>query len=193
MCHGQIKAHTDAQTRRCRRLDGRSNAARRARSLGRRSSLREIQPRASCMSRKAPCGCRSCRTLERKPSSPCSKGGHFFGEGCLAGQLQRMATATAMTPCTIVAVEKQEMVRQLQARARVRGSFPDAHADEEHPNRRRSDRPALQFHREAAGTHASCCSRDTVNPRRLTAPFRACLRSSWPRWSARHGRVSTSS
>jgi CRP/FNR family transcriptional regulator, cyclic AMP receptor protein len=41
-------------------------------------------------------------------------GGHFFGEGCLAGQLQRMATATAMTPCTIVAVEKQEMVRHLR-------------------------------------------------------------------------------
>jgi CRP-like cAMP-binding protein len=32
--------------------------------------------------------------------------GHFFGEGCLAGQSQRMATATAMAPCTILAVEK---------------------------------------------------------------------------------------
>ena len=42
--------------------------------------------------------------------------GHFFGEGCLAGQSQRMATATAMAPCTIVAVEKQEMVRHLRAR-----------------------------------------------------------------------------
>jgi CRP-like cAMP-binding protein len=42
--------------------------------------------------------------------------GHFFGEGCLAGQLQRMASATAMSPCTIVAVEKPEMVRHLQAR-----------------------------------------------------------------------------
>ena len=41
--------------------------------------------------------------------------GHFFGEGCLAGQLHRMATATAMTACTIVVVEKQEMVRQLHA------------------------------------------------------------------------------
>jgi CRP-like cAMP-binding protein len=40
----------------------------------------------------------------------------FFGEGCLAGQLQRMATATAMAPCTILAVEKPEMVRQLHAR-----------------------------------------------------------------------------
>jgi CRP/FNR family transcriptional regulator, cyclic AMP receptor protein len=40
---------------------------------------------------------------------------HFFGEGCLAGQAQRMATATAMTVCTIVVVDKQEMVRQLHA------------------------------------------------------------------------------
>jgi CRP-like cAMP-binding protein len=41
--------------------------------------------------------------------------GHFFGEGCLAGQLHRMATAMAMTPSTILAVEKSEMVRQLHA------------------------------------------------------------------------------
>ena len=40
---------------------------------------------------------------------------HFFGESCLAGQSQRMATATAMTTCTIVVVDKQEMVRQLHA------------------------------------------------------------------------------
>jgi CRP/FNR family cyclic AMP-dependent transcriptional regulator len=38
---------------------------------------------------------------------------HFFGEGCLVGQSQRMATATAMAPCTILRVEKDEMVRQL--------------------------------------------------------------------------------
>jgi CRP/FNR family transcriptional regulator, cyclic AMP receptor protein len=41
--------------------------------------------------------------------------GHFFGEGCLAGQAQRMATATAVAPCTILTVEKQEMVRRLHA------------------------------------------------------------------------------
>ena len=41
--------------------------------------------------------------------------GHFFGEGCLVGQTQRMATAAAMTPCTIIIVEKQDMVRQLHA------------------------------------------------------------------------------
>ena len=39
--------------------------------------------------------------------------GHFFGEGCLVGQPQRMASASTMTPCTIVVVQKEEMVRQL--------------------------------------------------------------------------------
>jgi len=40
---------------------------------------------------------------------------HFFGEGCLVGQPNRMATASAMAACTIVVVEKPEMVRQLHA------------------------------------------------------------------------------
>jgi CRP-like cAMP-binding protein len=39
--------------------------------------------------------------------------GHFLGEGCLAGQAHRMATARAIAPSTIVAVEKPEMVRHL--------------------------------------------------------------------------------
>ena len=43
-------------------------------------------------------------------------GGHFFGEGCLASQPRRMATATAMTPSTIISVEKPDMVRELHAR-----------------------------------------------------------------------------
>jgi len=40
--------------------------------------------------------------------------GHFFGEGCLAGQSRRMATATAMTPCTIQTVDHHEMLRQIR-------------------------------------------------------------------------------
>jgi CRP-like cAMP-binding protein len=35
----------------------------------------------------------------------------FCGEGCLAGQLRRIATATAMTDCEIMRVEKAAMVR----------------------------------------------------------------------------------
>ena len=42
--------------------------------------------------------------------------GHFFGEGCLASQTQRMATASAMGPSSVKVVEKEEMVRHLHAR-----------------------------------------------------------------------------
>jgi CRP/FNR family transcriptional regulator, cyclic AMP receptor protein len=39
--------------------------------------------------------------------------GEFFGEGCLAGQPSRMATAVAMTDCTLDKIEKQLMARIL--------------------------------------------------------------------------------
>ena len=41
--------------------------------------------------------------------------GEFLGEGCLAGQSIRMGTATAMTPSTLVVVDKNEMARALHA------------------------------------------------------------------------------
>ena len=41
-------------------------------------------------------------------------GGDFFGEGCLAGQIKRMSTATAMTDCETVRLDKTEMVRVLR-------------------------------------------------------------------------------
>jgi CRP-like cAMP-binding protein len=37
----------------------------------------------------------------------------FFGEGCLAGQPLRLATATALTDCTLYRIEKALMVRML--------------------------------------------------------------------------------
>ncbi|HVN81169.1 MAG TPA: Crp/Fnr family transcriptional regulator [Terriglobia bacterium] len=39
--------------------------------------------------------------------------GQFFGEGCLAGQSVRFATASAMTDCTLARVEKAMMARML--------------------------------------------------------------------------------
>lgn len=39
--------------------------------------------------------------------------GFFFGEGCLAGQTLRMATARALEPCSIVCVQKATMNRIL--------------------------------------------------------------------------------
>jgi len=42
--------------------------------------------------------------------------GDFCGEGCLAGQLVRMATAMAATDCTIVRVAKPSMIKALHER-----------------------------------------------------------------------------
>src|ERR1700688_4220927 len=41
--------------------------------------------------------------------------GDFFGEGGLAGQLIRVGTATAITPTTLLVIEKKEMIRVLHA------------------------------------------------------------------------------
>lgn len=39
--------------------------------------------------------------------------GDFFGEGCLAGQLQRMSTATALPACSVMRLERDAVVRVL--------------------------------------------------------------------------------
>jgi CRP/FNR family transcriptional regulator, cyclic AMP receptor protein len=39
--------------------------------------------------------------------------GDFFGEGSLAGQVVRIGTATAITPTTLLVIEKKEMIRVL--------------------------------------------------------------------------------
>jgi len=39
----------------------------------------------------------------------------FFGEGCMAGQTIRMGTATAITPTTLLVIDKDELVRVLHA------------------------------------------------------------------------------
>jgi CRP-like cAMP-binding protein len=47
----------------------------------------------------------------------------FFGEGCLAGQSTRMMTATCITPCSAVRIEKAAMIRLLRERAVVAQTF----------------------------------------------------------------------
>src|ERR1700720_479019 len=41
--------------------------------------------------------------------------GDFFGEGGMAGQSVRMGTATAITPTTLLVIEKNEMIHMLHA------------------------------------------------------------------------------
>ena len=47
----------------------------------------------------------------------------FFGEGCLAGQTIRMGRATAITPATLLAIEKNEMLRVLHAEHELSDHF----------------------------------------------------------------------
>jgi CRP/FNR family transcriptional regulator, cyclic AMP receptor protein len=42
--------------------------------------------------------------------------GNFFGEGCMAGQALRMMTASAITDCTLLRIEKPAMVAALHER-----------------------------------------------------------------------------
>jgi len=49
--------------------------------------------------------------------------GDFFGEGCLAGQTVRMATATTITSATLLVIEKQEMSRVLHAERKLSDYF----------------------------------------------------------------------
>ncbi len=47
----------------------------------------------------------------------------FFGEGCMAGQSIRMGTATALTPTTLLVMEKDELLRALHAEHELSDHF----------------------------------------------------------------------
>jgi CRP/FNR family transcriptional regulator, cyclic AMP receptor protein len=49
--------------------------------------------------------------------------GDFFGESALAGQAVRIETATAMTPCSVLIIEKEAMVRLLHEESMFAGRF----------------------------------------------------------------------
>ncbi len=47
----------------------------------------------------------------------------FFGEGCMAGQTVRMGSAIAITPTTLLAIEKNELLRVLHAEHELSDHF----------------------------------------------------------------------
>jgi CRP/FNR family cyclic AMP-dependent transcriptional regulator len=47
----------------------------------------------------------------------------FFGEGCMAGQLLRMGTTTAVTPTTLLVMQKAELIRALHAEHELSDRF----------------------------------------------------------------------
>ncbi len=49
--------------------------------------------------------------------------GDFFGEGCLTGQSVRVATATAMSECSVLRIRRQEVTRKLHSDESFADSF----------------------------------------------------------------------
>src|SRR5580704_8060333 len=47
----------------------------------------------------------------------------FFGEGCMAGQSIRMGTATAITPTTLLAIDKNELLGMLRTQDKLSDCF----------------------------------------------------------------------
>ena len=47
----------------------------------------------------------------------------FFGEGCMAGQRVRMGTTSAVTPTTLLVIEKKELLRALHAQHELSDHF----------------------------------------------------------------------
>jgi CRP/FNR family cyclic AMP-dependent transcriptional regulator len=47
----------------------------------------------------------------------------FFGEGCMAGQAVRMGTATAITPTTLLAIDKDELLPMLRTQDKLSDCF----------------------------------------------------------------------
>jgi len=47
----------------------------------------------------------------------------FFGEGCMAGQSIRMGTTSAVTPTTVLVIQKEELLRVLHAEHELSDHF----------------------------------------------------------------------
>src|SRR5271166_391956 len=47
----------------------------------------------------------------------------FFGEGCMAGQTVRMGTTAAVTPTTLLVIQKEELLRVLHAEHELSDHF----------------------------------------------------------------------
>ena len=61
--------------------------------------------------------------------------GDFFGEGCLTGQPLRLCSATAMSDCSVMRIDKKAMMEVLHREHSFSDMF-DLFADPKHPIRR---------------------------------------------------------
>ncbi len=85
--------------------------------------------------------------------------GQFFGEACLEGAELRTATSQAMEECLITSITKPDDACDPCRRAEVFRIFHRLSVVPQQPDRRRSDRPAVQFAARSASRVCCCCSR----------------------------------
>ena len=98
---------------------------------------------------------RSCPSTARKRWSGILAEGQFFGEACLESAKLRTATSHAMEECLITSITKQAMLAALAAEPKFSDVLHRLSAVPKQPDRRRPDRPAVQFQRKAAGAPAA--------------------------------------
>jgi CRP-like cAMP-binding protein len=85
--------------------------------------------------------------------------GDFFGEGGLAGQPLRMGTATTMTDCELMRIEKKAMMESASPRTYIVRHIHGVFVGAEHPIRSGFRRPAFQFQRKETSTDSAvACS-----------------------------------
>jgi CRP/FNR family transcriptional regulator, cyclic AMP receptor protein len=110
--------------------------------------------------------------------------GDFFGEGCLAGQTIRIGTATAITACTILLIEKKEMVRVLHAEHEFSDRFISYTLSRN--IRVEEDLVDQLFNStEKRLARTLCCWPATVQWINLKPFSPKYRRKCWPKWSAR--------
>ncbi len=128
----------------------------------------------------------SCHGRGRRPLSESHERGDFLGEGCLAGQTRRMATATALTPTTTLVVA-------MNARWRRASTTTQHSLTVSCPTCSRGTSGYLEeglIHlnsstRARSGWRGrSCCSPATASMTRRRASFRNSRRKSSRKWWA---------
>ncbi len=115
--------------------------------------------------------------------------GEFFGEGCIAGQQLRMATAVAMTDCTLDRIEKSLMTRLLHERHESRNCLSRICFHATFDTKRIS---STSFSTQARNGWLgfSCCLLILERKAEPNPCFPGSVRMTWRKWSARPGRGS---
>ena len=113
----------------------------------------------------------------------------FFGEGCLAGQPLRIATATAVSDCTLYRIEKTLMVRMLHEQHGISELFI-THLLSRNTRLKRIWWTSYSIPVRNAWRGFSCCWRILARKAGPKRSIPESTRNTWRKWSAPRDRGS---